>query len=75
MKNIISALGTDEFPRLRIGIRPEHPVSDTSAFVLERFPPSQRAEVEKVLERCVEALRAVLRDGIDKAMALYNGDK
>jgi len=75
LKNIISALGTDEFPRLRIGIRPEHPVSDTSAFVLERFPPSQRAEVEKVLERCVEALRAVLRDGIDKAMALYNGDK
>lgn len=75
LKNIISALGTDEFPRLRIGIRPEHPVSDTAGFVLERFPKAQLAEVEKVLERSAEALRAVLRDGIDKAMSLYNSDK
>jgi peptidyl-tRNA hydrolase, PTH1 family len=72
LKNIISALGTDEFPRLRIGIRPEHPVADTSGFVLETFPKSQRGEVEKVLERCAEALRAVIRDGIDKAMSQYN---
>ena len=72
LKSVISALGSDEFPRLRIGIRPEHTVADTSAFVLERFPASQRGEVEKVLERGAEALRAVLRDGIDKAMSLYN---
>jgi PTH1 family peptidyl-tRNA hydrolase len=73
LKNIIAALGTDEFMRLRLGIKPEHPVSDTAAFVLERFPRAQQAEVEKSLERGVEALRAVLRDGIDKAMSLYNG--
>ncbi|HEX8557672.1 MAG TPA: aminoacyl-tRNA hydrolase [Pyrinomonadaceae bacterium] len=73
LKNIISALGTDEFPRLRVGIKPEHPVSDTAAFVLERFPRAQRDEVEKILERCADALRAVVRDGVDKAMALYNG--
>jgi peptidyl-tRNA hydrolase, PTH1 family len=72
LKNIISALGTDEFPRLRIGIRPEHTVADTSSFVLERFAVAQRGEVEKVLERCAEALRAVVRDGIDKAMSQYN---
>jgi PTH1 family peptidyl-tRNA hydrolase len=73
LKNIISALGTDEFPRLRVGIKPEHPVGDTAGFVLERFPKGQRAEVEQILERCAEALRAVIRDGIDKAMSLYNG--
>src|ERR671921_2011729 len=72
LKNIISALGTDEFPRLRVGIRPEHPVGDTAGFVLERFPRAQHAEVEQILERCAEALRAVLRDGIDRAMAQYN---
>ncbi len=75
LKNIISALGTDEFMRLRIGIRPDHPVSDTAAFVLERFPRGQRASVAEVLERASDALRAVLSDGIDKAMSLYNGDK
>jgi PTH1 family peptidyl-tRNA hydrolase len=72
LKNIIEALGTDEFARLRIGIQPEHPVSDMARFVLERFPVAQRAEVEKILERCADALRAVIRDGIDKAMALHN---
>jgi PTH1 family peptidyl-tRNA hydrolase len=72
LKNIIATLGTDEFMRLRIGIKPEHPVSDTAAFVLERFPRAHAAEVETILERSAEALRAVIRDGIDKAMSLYN---
>jgi PTH1 family peptidyl-tRNA hydrolase len=72
LKNIIAALGTDEFMRLRVGIRPEHPVGDTASYVLERFPKAQRDEVEKVLERATDALRAVIRDGIDKAMAQYN---
>ncbi len=72
LKNIIEVLGTQGFPRLRIGIRPDHTVADTAGFVLERFPKAQRAEVEKVLERATEALRTVLRDGIEKAMAQFN---
>ena len=72
LKNIIDVLGTDEFARLRIGIRPEHPVSDTARFVLENFPKAQRAELETILDRSADALRAVLRDGIDRAMAQYN---
>jgi peptidyl-tRNA hydrolase, PTH1 family len=73
LKNIISVLGTDEFPRLRVGIKPEHPVGDTASYVLERFPRAQHAEVEEVLGRCAEALRAVIRDGIEKAMSQFNG--
>ncbi|MGI8565055.1 MAG: aminoacyl-tRNA hydrolase [Pyrinomonadaceae bacterium] len=73
LKNIIATLRTDEFIRLRIGIQPEHPVNDAARYVLERFPPGARAEVEEVLGRGAEALRAVLHDGIDKAMAIYNG--
>ena len=72
LKNIISAIGSDEFMRLRIGIQPEHPVGDTARFVLEKFPVAQRTEVEKILERSADALHAVVRDGIDKAMAQYN---
>jgi PTH1 family peptidyl-tRNA hydrolase len=72
LKSIIAHLKTEEFRRLRIGIKPEHPLSDARGFVLERFPQAARGEVEKVLERSAEALRAVLRDGIDKAMAKYN---
>jgi PTH1 family peptidyl-tRNA hydrolase len=75
LKSIIGALRTDEFIRLRIGIQPEHPVGDTSRFVLDEFPTSARAEVEKVLDRSADALRAILRDGIDKAMAEYNSNQ
>ena len=59
--------------RLRIGIQPAHPLSDARSFVLERFPQAQRDEVRQVLERARDALRAVVTDGIDKAMAQHNG--
>jgi len=72
LKSIIAQTGTDEFVRLRIGIQPEHPLSDTARFVLERFAPGVRVELDKVLERSAEAIRTVIRDGIDKAMATYN---
>jgi PTH1 family peptidyl-tRNA hydrolase len=75
LKSIIAALKTEEFPRLRIGIQPPHPVGDTKRFVLEEFSRAERAEVEKILERSADTLRAILRDGIDKAMAIYNSDK
>jgi PTH1 family peptidyl-tRNA hydrolase len=72
LKSIIAALGTQEFTRLRIGIQPEHPVSDSKRFVLDSFPRATRAEVEEILERSAEALQAILRDGVLKAMTEYN---
>ena len=72
LKSIISAIGTNEFIRLRIGIQPEHPVSDAKAFVLDKFRQAQRAELEKILENAAEAVHSILRDGIKKAMSMYN---
>jgi len=72
LKSIIAALGTNEFTRLRIGIQPEHPVADAKGFVLHKIPRAERRAVKEMLERGAEALRAVLRDGVAKAMSLYN---
>lgn len=72
LKSIISALGTNEFARLRIGIKPEHPVSNTKSFVLDEIPRGLRKEVSNVLERGAEAVHCVLRDGLTKAMSMYN---
>jgi PTH1 family peptidyl-tRNA hydrolase len=72
LKSIIAAVGSDEFIRLRIGIQPEHPVADAKRFVLDPFPRSIRGEVEKILDRSAEALRAILKDGVLKAMTTYN---
>jgi PTH1 family peptidyl-tRNA hydrolase len=72
LKSIIAALGTNEFVRLRIGIQPEHPVSDAKDFVLDKIPRAERPGLKEILERSAEAVRAVLRDGVAKAMSLYN---
>jgi peptidyl-tRNA hydrolase, PTH1 family len=72
LKSIIGAIGTHEFMRLRIGIQPDHPVDDAKAFVLDQFRKPQRAEVEKILDKAAEAVHSVLRDGIKKAMSVYN---
>ena len=72
LKSIIAALGTNEFVRLRIGIQPEHPVSDAKKFVLDEFAAVERRALKEILERGAEAVRSVLRDGIAKAMSLYN---
>jgi len=72
LKSIIAALKSEEFARLRIGIKPEHPVNDTRRYVLEEFPKREREEVEKVLARGAEALGVVIKDGIEKAMQQYN---
>jgi PTH1 family peptidyl-tRNA hydrolase len=72
LKSIIAALGTNEFIRLRIGIQPEHPVSDAKKFVLDEFAPLERRALKEILDRSAEAVHAVLRDGIVKAMSLYN---
>ena len=72
LKSIIGALGTNEFARLRIGIQPEHPLSDAKRFVLDEFSKTERESLPEILERAAEALRSVLRDGIGKAMSLHN---
>lgn len=75
LKSIIGALGTNEFTRLRIGIQPEHPIADAKRFVLDSFSGAARPEVEKILNRSAEALRAILRDGVLKAMTEFNSDE
>ena len=72
LKSINGAIGTNEFMRLRIGIQPEHPLNDAKAFVLDEFPKAQREEVKKILDKAAEAVHSVLRDGIKKAMSIYN---
>ena len=72
LRSIIDCLGTNEFIRLRIGILPEHPVSNTKNFVLEKFSKDESTQVEKILETSADAVRSVLRDGIEKAMAEFN---
>ncbi|MFN2501373.1 MAG: aminoacyl-tRNA hydrolase [Pyrinomonadaceae bacterium] len=72
LRSIIDRLKTQEFSRVRIGIQPDHPVHDASAFVLENFSKGDSETVEKVLNESADALRTIITDGVDAAMARFN---
>ncbi len=72
LKSIIAETGTDEFIRLRIGIQPEHPISDAKRFVLDQFSGTERQLVEETIVRSVQAVRTIIRDGALKAMMEFN---
>ncbi|HEX7773039.1 MAG TPA: aminoacyl-tRNA hydrolase, partial [Pyrinomonadaceae bacterium] len=72
LKSIIASLGTNEFVRLRIGIQPDHPISDSKRFVLDTFSKSERAVVADVLDQSANAIRTIIRDGALKAMSEFN---
>jgi PTH1 family peptidyl-tRNA hydrolase len=72
LKSIMAEIGTDEFIRLRIGIQPEHPISDAKRFVLDTFPKNEQSIVQETLEKGANALRMIIRDGALKAMQQFN---
>ena len=72
LKSIIERLGTDEFPRLRLGIKPGHVVSNLSDFVLSKLSKRDLEQLEPVLDRAMSAVEAVIRDGVERAQSLFN---
>jgi len=71
-KSVTSALGTQEFARLRLGCGPDHPVSDLAAYVLR---PMKKADLEIAAEMVAtagDAVEMILTQGIAAAMNKYN---
>lgn len=72
LESVLSALGTDAVPRLRLGIgRPPEGV-DPAGYVLSPFDDAERPLVEPALERAVEAVIHWAVHGIEPAMARFN---
>ena len=74
LRSIIALTGTTEFIRLRIGILPGHPVSNTRDFVLQSFGRGDADTVAEILKRSADAVTDVIRDGLQKAMGIWNRD-
>jgi peptidyl-tRNA hydrolase, PTH1 family len=72
LKSIIDRLGTDAFARVRMGIKPDHPVSDLPRFVLAPLPRRERERLDAVLDRASDAIEMILKEGVDRAMSAFN---
>lgn len=70
MQSIIAVLGTENFTRVRVGIgRPEVVDMETVDYVLSRLEPGK---MEEALKAAAGAVVSIVRDGLEKAMNLYN---
>ena len=72
MGSVISCLGTDDIPRLRLGVGPQLPGMDSAAFVLSRFKPEEEPVLEAALDEAAAAVRTASEEGLAAAMNRFN---
>lgn len=72
LASVIDALGGEDVPRLRIGIRSDQTCEGLADFVLSPFDENELEIVDTTLDRVVEATRAVLTEGMPRAMSRFN---
>lgn len=72
VEDVIRCLGTQDFPRLRLGIHPGHPVRDGAKFVLAPFRSGQKQELDSLLDEAAGAVESMITGGVAKAMTAYN---
>lgn len=73
IKSLISTIGSDEFMRVRVGIQPDRETGNLHDYVLSDVANSDRDLLEKAEKIAAEAVETLVGNGIDQAMAAYNG--
>jgi len=75
LRSVEHTVGSGDYARVRIGIRPQDPVRDVGVlanFVLSRFGTSEREAILALMPRLTDAVEIWLRDGIERAMNVHN---
>jgi PTH1 family peptidyl-tRNA hydrolase len=72
LKSIISALGTDEFVRVRMGVQPEKLWGDRREYVLRIMGREERKIAEEMVAEAAGAVEMILAEGAEKAMSRFN---
>ena len=73
LKSIIQHLGSDQFPRLKVGVGGKpHPDYDMADWVLSKFQGEDKKLIDETVKRAAEAVECLLKDGPQKAMNRFN---
>lgn len=75
IKSIIAHLGTQEFPRIRVGVGEKPDRMDLADYVLGRFSQVERKVMEEAFIEAAEAAETMVTDGVSAAMNQHNGKK
>ncbi len=71
LESIIQSLGTQAFPRVRVGIGTPPP-GQMVEYVLSRFSSQEQPIIDEALQRAADAIEAILREGVQNAMNRFN---
>lgn len=73
VRSVIAALGSQEFPRLRVGIgRPDSPEADIARYVLRPFARQEKGLMEETVEKACIGVRVWITEGITASMNMFN---
>ena len=73
LKSVIARLGTDQFPRIRLGVGDKpHPDYDMADWVLSAFKGQEAADMELVAKKAADAVECYITEGADRAMNRFN---
>ncbi len=74
IKSIISALGSDQFPRVKVGVGAKpHPDYDLADWVLSVIPKQEQPAFQSALDHAADAALYLVEHGVEKAEAKFNG--
>jgi len=72
MQSVIGSLKTSEIVRVRLGIHPDHPLPSGMEYLLAPLKRSQMKELDEFIDYAADAVRAIIAEGVEKAMTKYN---
>ena len=76
IKSIISELGSQDFPRVKIGVGAKaHPEQDLADWVLSAFSASEEKALVSALDRAADAALCIIDKGVPEAANRFNGSK
>ncbi len=76
IKSIIAELGSEDFPRVKIGVGAKpHPEQDLADWVLSPFSDAEEQDLQSALERAADAALCIIEKGVPEAANRYNGSK
>jgi len=75
LRSLVETLGTEEFARVRIGIRHGEPPADLAEYVLAEFLPDEVLAVQEAVGLAADAVLCLLEEGGASAMTRFNARK
>jgi peptidyl-tRNA hydrolase, PTH1 family len=70
--DVIAKIGSQDFPRIRLGVHPGHPLPSGKDYLLSRFTRQQNETLDAFIDLAADATESVISEGVEKSMTRFN---